>query len=289
MQTFSQFAQAHGVLVGNYYASDRIHRCATTAHEKSKNGAYFWDGKRGWCMAWDGDGFVHWYGGEFTPWTDEEKREWGRRQDQSRQQKVQKQHQAADRTKAMIGECSQQVHGYLQLKGFSETLGLVTADESLLIPMRDVSTNALLGGQLIRWLPEENRWEKKMIPGMRAKGAVLRLGPKQVTETVLCEGYATGLSIEAALRSMRLQAAVLICFSDSNMRYVSDAVHGRKYAYADNDASGAGERAAQQAGVAYCMSDVVGHDANDDHMKLGVFAVSKKLMAARQEAIRNAS
>lgn len=287
MQTFSQFAEAHGILIGNYYDSDRIHRCPTASNPRSKNGAYFWDGKRGWVQAWDGDGLVHWYGGEFTPWTDEEKREWGRRQSQSRQQRAQKQRQAAERTQQLINRCSQQPHGYLQLKGFDDIKALVTEDETLVIPMRDVFTGELLGGQLVRWIPEESRWEKKMTPGMRAKGAVLRLGPKQVTETVLCEGYATGLSIMTALETMRLNAAVLICFSDSNMRHVAESVSGMKYAYADNDASGAGERAAQMAGVPYCMSDILGNDANDDHVNLGVFRVARKLMTVRQEALKN--
>ena len=52
------------------------------------------------------------------------------------------------------------------------------------------------GAQLIRWLSEERKWEKKMLPGMRAKGAVLRLGSAAPWLTILCEGYATGLSIE---------------------------------------------------------------------------------------------
>ena len=42
--------------------------------------------------------------------------------------------------------------------------------------------------------------------------------------------------------------------------------------------------AAQQAGLAYCMSDVVGEDANDLHQRAGVFAVAAKLMEARRKA-----
>ena len=124
-----------------------------------------------------------------------------------------------------------------------------------------------------------------MAYGMRATGAVLRLGPPRAPETILCEGYATGLSIDAAVKQMRLNAAVLVCFSDVNMRQVSGLVQGLKYAFADNDVSGAGERATQAAGLAYCMSDVVGEDANDLHQRAGLLAVSMKLMTARRAAV----
>lgn len=284
MQTFSEFARVNGVLIKDLFASSRIQRCPTVAHERSTNGAYYWDGDRGWVMAWDGDGLVHWYGGEGREWTDAEKRDWARRQDVARQQKIQKQQQAAMRAKSMLMDCRQDKHGYLHLKGFPDLRSLVMPDDSLFVPMRDVHSNALLGAQLIHWDAESEKWVKKMIPGMRAKGAVLRIGPAKVTETVLCEGYATGLSIDAALRHLRLQAAVLVCFSDSNMRYVADMVPGKKYAFADNDVSEAGEKAAQQAGIAYCMSDVLGEDANDMHQRAGVFAVAAKLMETRRRA-----
>lgn len=285
MQTFSEFARACGVLVGDLYPSDRIRRCATTAHERSKNGAYFWDGQRGWVMAWDGDGEVHWYGGEVKPWTDEEKREWARKRDADRQRRIARQAQAARQAEMLIRGCVPQVHGYLHRKGFPDVKGLVAPDDALVIPMRDVSDNRILGVQTVRWDAAERRWVKRMATGMRATGAVLRIGPTKARETVLCEGYATGLSIDAALKHLRLNAAVLVCFSDSNLRYAAGHVPGKKYAFADNDKSGAGERAAKDAGLAYCMSDVVGEDANDLHMRSGVLAVAMKLMAARRAAM----
>lgn len=285
MQTFSDFARACGVLVGDLYPSDRIRRCATTAHERSKNGAYFWDGQRGWVMAWDGDGEVHWYGGENKPWTDEEKREWARKRDADRQRRIARQAQAARQAEMLIRNCIPQAHGYLHRKGFPDMKGLVAPDDALVIPMRDVSDNRILGVQRIHWDEGERAWIKKMAYGMRATGAVLRLGPPRAAETVLCEGYATGLSLDAAVTQMRLNASVLVCFSDTNLRHVAGLVPGRKYAFADNDASGAGDRAVQAAGLAYCMSDVVGEDANDLHQRAGVLAVAVKLTAARRAAM----
>ena len=148
--------------------------------------------------------------------------------------------------------------------------------------MRNVRTSGLQGIQTIRWKPEERRYEKKMLFGMQASNAVLRLGPKTAREAILCEGYATGLSIELAARQMRLNAAVLVCFSDRNLVQVASQIPGKKYAYADNDVSGAGERAAVDAGIPYCMSETLGHDANDDHKRHGLMAVCKKLMAVRR-------
>ena len=302
MQTFSEFARACGVLVGDLYPSDRIRRCATTAHERSKNGAYFWDGQRGWVKAWDGDGEVHWYGGEFKPLTEEEKRTWARKRDAERQRRLAKQAQAAREAEELIRSCQTTDHGYLHRKGFPEMRGLVTPDDTLLIPMRDVITNRLLGVQKISWDADARRWVKRMAAGMRATGAVMRLGPLRTTETILCEGYATGLSIEAAARQMRLSAAVMVCFSDSNMVHVASQLKGLRYCFADHDDipkperekrdrgepfehRGPGELAAIDTGLAYCMSDVLGEDANDLHVRAGILPVAMKLMTARRAAM----
>jgi putative DNA primase/helicase len=120
--------------------------------------------------------------------------------------------------------------------------------------------------------------------GMRARGAVLRLGSKAAQEAFLCEGYATGLSIELALRRLRLNASVIVCFSDSNMAYVAPLVKGRAFVFADNDVSLAGERAATKTGLPYCMSDVVGEDANDLHQRAGMVSLCKLIIDVRRRA-----
>lgn len=283
MQRFSDFAEAHGVLVGDLFASDRIRRCATAEHPRKKNGAYFWDGRRGWVLAWDGDGEVRWYNDpDAKPWTDAEKRAFAQKRAAERARLLERQKQAARRAEDMVRSAIPGKHGYLALKGLHSCNGLVLPDESLIVPMRNLSTSALQGAQIIRWLSEERVWEKKMLPGTVAKGAVLHIGPRRPTETILCEGYATGLSIDAAARQMRINAAILVCFSAGNLTYVASMVKGRKYAFADNDASETGERAAKDAGLAYCMSDVVGEDANDLHARAGLMAVCQKLMTVRR-------
>jgi putative DNA primase/helicase len=166
-------------------------------------------------------------------------------------------------------------------KGLPDAQGLCLPDGALLVPMRSMHTNELQGAQVIRWLPELFKWEKKMIPGMKAKGAVLRLG--KAVETILCEGYATGLSIERAARQLRLSAAVLVCFSDSNMVHVAQMLKGPALVFADNDESGAGERAAKATGLPYCIAPTVGWDANDWHVKDGLLPVCAAILKVRQE------
>jgi phage/plasmid primase-like uncharacterized protein len=158
---------------------------------------------------------------------------------------------------------------------------LVTADGTLLIPMRSLATNELQGLQTIRWISEERRYEKKMMAGMKARGAVFRMGSHAAPETFLVEGYATALSVVAALRSAGMQGSVLVCFSAGNLVRVAPLVKGKCFVFADHDESHAGEKAAQQTGLPYCMSVDLG-DANDLHMKAGLMAVCAQLMAVRR-------
>ena len=73
---FAQFASSFGLLIPDVYPSTRIRRCPTELHPRSTNGAYFYDGDRGWVMTWDGDGKVNWWNdANAKPWTDAEKQE----------------------------------------------------------------------------------------------------------------------------------------------------------------------------------------------------------------------
>jgi phage/plasmid primase-like uncharacterized protein len=283
MTDFVTFARAHGVEIHDLIASDRIRRCPTTDKPRSTNGAYFWDGDRGWVFNWSGEAKVQWFEDKNAkPWTDAEKRAWAMKRQISAAEQQRKHENAALRAAVMLGSAVPGVHDYLIRKGLPDTRGLVLPDGELMVPMRNLGTNELQGAQVIKWLADEMRWEKKMLPGMRAKGAVLRLGPPKAPETCFCEGYATGLSIELAARAVRLSVAVMVCFSDSNMVHVAGLVKsGRRYVFADNDKSEAGERAAKETGLNYCMSDQQGEDANDLHARAGLMAVQALVMKAR--------
>lgn len=282
MIEFVSFARANGVDIRRLNQDhERIFRCPTVTHPKSTNGAYFFDGQRGWCQNWESGEPVQWWNSEkATAWTEADKREWAARKKSAEQAKAKGHAEAAKRAATLISQTTLSEHAYLKEKGLGATLGLVDAEFALLVPMRDYASNALLGVQTIRLI--DNQWEKKMLHGQRANGAVLRLGPRTCPETCFVEGYATGLSVEIALRLLRINAAVMVCFSAQNMVHVAQGINGTRYVFADNDQSETGEKAAQQAGLPYCMADEVGMDANDLHQKFGVMAVAKKLMEVRR-------
>lgn len=286
MSDFITFARAHGLEINpaKFYAGTKIKRCGTVDKPKSTNGAYFFDGGRGWVFNWAAEAKVQWWNdANAKPWTDADKAIWRAKRQAAQTSLEQGYQRASMRAQELLRNAKPAEHNYLHRKGFSAAQGFVDADGALLIPMRDLFTNALNGLQVIRWDEEARKFEKKMLPGMKAKGAIYRMGSKHAAETVLCEGYATGLSIVDAMRNVGLQAAVLVCFSANNIAHVASQIKGRRYVFADNDASGTGERIAKETGLPYCMSPEVGEDANDLHMRAGLFAVAQKLMEVRRK------
>lgn len=286
MTDFITFARAHNVEIdpGRLYPSDKIKRCGTVDKPRSGNGAYFWDGQRGWVMDWSGEARTIWYNDpKAKPWTDEEKRLWAAKRASAASEQEHRYQQAALQADITLRSAKLDEHPYLTIKGFPEEKGLVL-DDKLLIPMRNVVTNKLQGYQSIRWVMEETKYEKKMLTGMRAKNAVLYLGNRDLPECWLVEGFATGLSVRNALRSCGMTAAVVVCFSASNLIQVADQIPGRRYVFADNDESKTGEKSAIQTGLPWTMADTVGWDANDLHKSKGLFAVVAKIMECRSRA-----
>ncbi|PVX38201.1 hypothetical protein [Janthinobacterium sp. 78] len=283
--TFADFAGLYGLMLPDLYPSERVRRCPTEQHPRTKDGAYFWDGRRGWVSDWSNGAEIYWYDNPDTKgFTAEDKRAWAERKSAQERRQAEVHRQASINAAAMLRACKPCEHVYLRSKQLPDVLGLVNDERELIVPMRTVDTNQLVGAQVIRWLMEERAWQKKMIYGTRAKGAVFRLGNPRALESWLVEGYATGLTLELALRQLNQQAQVLICFSASNLVHVAAQVKGRKFAFADNDKSGTGERAAQQAGLLHCMSEIEGEDANDLYARAGLMAVCALIMSTRSRA-----
>lgn len=283
--SFIDFARAHGVDIdpGKLYASDKIRRTGTVDRPRSGNGAYLWDGQRGWVFDWSGEARTIWYEDpNAKPWTNEEKIEWNLKRQTANSEKDRAYQLAAQRADVVLRSAKLMEHDYLHLKGFPEAKALVL-DGALLVPMRNVVNNKLQGYQQIFWDAEERKWNKKMLHGMRAKNAVLYMGDREATEVWMVEGYATGLSVYAALRSVGLNASVVVCFSASNLIQVADQIPGKRFVFADNDVSKTGENAAIKTGAPWAMADTVGWDANDLHKAAGLFAVVKCIMAARSK------
>ena len=282
---FIDFARTHGLLIDEtkLYASDFIKRCGTVDKPNSKNGSYLWDGQRGWIFDWSGEAKPIWYNDPHAkPWSDEEKRAWAAKRQAQQNDQQHRYEQVALQADITLRSAKSLIHSYLQIKGFKELEGLVLG-EKLLIPMRNVVTNKLQGYQEIYWDVESRKHEKKMLTGMRAKNAVFYIGDRRNEEVWLVEGYATGLSLHHALRSCGMKASVVVCFSASNMVAVADQIQGKRFVFADNDESKTGEKSAISTGLAWIMPDTVGWDANDLHLKKGLFALVAKIMELKSK------
>lgn len=283
--SFIDFARGHGVEIdqSKFYASDKIKRCGTVERPRSLNGAYFWDGQRGWCQDWSGEARTIWYEDpNAKPWTDQEKNEWALKRKAAASDQDKKYDEVATRALSTLKQAKLSKHPYLEYKGLKEELGLVIGD-TLYIPMRNVATNKIQGYQSIVWNPEGRKYDKKMLYGMRAKNAVLMLGDRSADEFWLCEGFSTGLSLRLALRSIGDKATVVVCFSASNMIQIASQVPRKRYIFADRDLSGVGEKSAIQANLPYVMADQEGWDANDLHKRSGLFSVVAKIMLLKSQ------
>lgn len=190
-----------------------------------------------------------------------------RREREFAAQQARRQTQAAVLAGDMINRATLAPHPYLARKGFPGNLGLVLG-ERLLVPVRDITDYArLLSVQEI-----DASGEKRFLPGGRTRLGVFRAGPARAERLVLCEGYATALTLGAALSRLGRPGAVIACFSARNLELVAEHCPGAVVA-ADNDASGTGETSAKVTGLPWTMPSEVGMDWNDVHQSSGIHAV----------------
>lgn len=254
-----------------YIISDnRVHAVPTEDKPKHKNGRYQWDGRSGWAQNWAtmSEPAV------FRSDRKVESRNNARQIAQAMEDERRKNDQARDAAKALIAECERSTHEYLIRKGFPEAQGFVHPSGDLIVPMRACEAYGTING-VQRISPDGT---KKFIHGMLAKGSIFILGKGARGERFLCEGYATGLSIQAALIDMYKRCEIWVCFSAGNLKFVAKSVKKPAYVIADNDVSMAGEEAAIETGLSWTMPPETGMDANDLHLKSGIRAVAKLLL-----------
>jgi phage/plasmid primase-like uncharacterized protein len=187
----------------------------------------------------------------------------------------QRQHQAraAESAARMIREATMSTHPYLVRKGFPNLLGLVHEDK-LLVPVRDATNYShVISVQTI-----DTSGVKKFLAGGRTRCGAYRIGvaPACARRTILCEGYATGLSIHAALQRLPGPHTVIVCFSAGNLELVAKHFPTAMVA-ADHDESRRGEEAARATGLEWRMPPDVGADFNDMMRKHGIYAVTEVL------------
>ena len=180
-----------------------------------------------------------------------------------------KQEKAAQKAGFILHQCQIGYHPYLEKKGFAEDQGNIWKkdDELLLvIPMR--VGHRLVGCQLI-----SEDGTKKFLFGQRTSGAAFIFdnhGPN-----ILCEGYATALSIKAAMKALKRRYTLYTCFSAGNMKKVADTLPGG-FVVADHDLSRTGQNTAEAIGWPYFMSEALG-DFNDLHQSTSLFKCSQAL------------
>jgi putative DNA primase/helicase len=271
---FIEHAAAHGLLIRDLIADGRWHRVPTMDKPRKRNGAYVFDGQKGAVRNWATmAGFAPYRNGHERPVVARDLEEI-RRREQEREAWLRA--HAREEAEELIRSSSYETHPYLIDKGFPKERGFVKNSE-LLIPMRDLKNYRVIHG-----VQRITKDYKRFLKGQQSKGAVFKLGVMQPDETWLCEGYATGLSVRAALNDLRCNASIYICFSAGNLSYVAPMVKPPVYIMADNDASGVGAQAAVESGLPWVMPPEVGMDANDWHLSRGLRALVALVLSARR-------
>ena len=256
----------------DFRSSSRIDRCATDLHPKKQNGTYRTDGSRGWAKNWETGETAIWHAARearrTTPLEPLPSLV------QRREQETARAEWAAGVARHKVAKAKAETHPYLARKGFPKTLGLVY-EGLLLVPAR-------IGDAVVSLQEIDADGGKKNLPGGRMSGACFSIGSGR--DEVLCEGYATGLSIKAALSAIHLPTRVTCCFSAANVATLAEQ-RRNAVVVADNDRPvaqfgglGTGEFYARRSGLPWAMPPEVGTDANDFHMSDGLPALQRLLL-----------
>lgn len=278
MTTFVDFCRLHGVLIDYTPQIGVWKRFKTEDKPTHRNGAVKFMGDHGFVQN-------HATMNEVAVWRSEGETP----QAIEQMQKVAKkaaddiskgQQKAAERAAWVLQQTKVTRHAYTASKGFpDEQVHVWESDKGALmaVPMR-VGLN-LVGLQLI-----DEQGTKKFLFGQRCSLAQYVFNAGNGPD-IVCEGYATALSVRLAMARLKRPYTLHVCFSAGNMKKVAQGLQSG-FVIADNDASGTGERIAKEIGWPYWMSDSVGEDANDYHQRKGIFALSQGLQKLFLEARR---
>lgn len=282
MSDFVSFARAYGVVIERLQDDCKWHRVPTDSHPWKKNGAYRNCGTHGHVQD-------HATMLEPVLWTPDAEQSAridhagiARRAQAASDQIRAGQMAAAKRAAWIMHQCEPEVHPYLESKGFPDELGNVWIDEKagdrkLVIPMR--CDGQIVGAQTIS---DKDGFEKRFLFGQRTSEAVYVIdnrGPKFFTE-----GYATGLSVRAALQAIKTRYTLFICFSAGNLLKVAKN-HAAGFVIADYDHAtaqapnegGMGVKVATESGLPFWSAHRAGFDFNDYSRDVGLFAASQEL------------
>jgi len=266
---FIQFARSHGIIINELPTVGSWKRYPTEDHPKKRNGAVKYMGSHGFVQNHATSTVVSlWKPDSINAPTDMRAIIIG--QAKAEQERKKLAIEATNKAVRMLNDSGYRTHAYLEAKGFPDEQGSVLNIENkpvLLIPMR--LGKSLCGVQQI--------WEdgtKKFLYGQRTSGATFAFDNKGLN--IVCEGYATALSVRAAMKQLKRRYTIHVCFSAGNMVRVAEGLESG-LVIADNDKSGTGQQAAADIGWPVWMSDLEGEDANDTMRRVGLFAFSQSL------------
>lgn len=264
---FLDFCAAHGIVINHAPPIGIWKRYPTTDHPKSRNGAVKFMGDHAFVQNHATDTEVSVWNTDAPVNIDVARIARAARDAEMLKRKAQA--EAAAKAKAILEQTVLAKHDYLKAKGFPDDWSRVwikDGEQILVIPMW--ADGEMVGCQLIK--PDG---DKKFLYGQRTSGATFCIDNKG--DNILCEGFATAMSIQKAMKSLKRPYTIHVCFSAGNMKRVAEGKRG--LVIADNDASGTGERVAKEIGWPYWMSEQVGEDANDFHMRVGLFKFTQSL------------
>lgn len=281
------------------YRSGQWAKCDTLAGKNGKgDGRIIVDDMRVTAHNWQtGQNATVWMKDEKSL-TPKDRRIVARQIEQEKAQRRAREERAAKAAARLVSAALPLTHPYLARKGFPaekvlvldaptirKLVGdyLIAGEQAIIMPARiDAQISSV---QLI--------WEdgtKKFLSGGAISGSYHRIASGR--ETWLCEGFATGLSLRMALKALNRSAAVMCCFSASNVAAVAKSVDGKCFIAADHDKPqaqfgglGTGEHWALSTGRPYVMPPEMG-DINDLHQSAGIFAVQKLVSTFIREARR---
>lgn len=257
---FQQFAETHGLII-THLVTDKWVRVPTIDKPHSKNGAYIYDGQSGAVQNWAiHDKPVSWKSKE--PYRPDplakEKRE------KAERERIERQVKASKKAGWILSQAKEGTHPYLARKGFP-TQKCYIWNELLVLPTRE--GDKLVGCQLI-----SADGTKKFLTGQKTKGVSLVMDNKGVD--IVCEGFATAMSVRRAMKHLKQRYKIHICFSASNMVEIGTKLKN-PIVIADNDPMGI--RTAKKIASDYWVAKAEGQDFNDAEIALGTEAVAQSL------------
>jgi putative DNA primase/helicase len=254
--SFQEFAERHGLIIESL-VHDRWTRVSTKDKPNKKNGSYIYDGNSGAVQNWALHEKPVSFKGKHDP-------SLAIRKAKTVIDVAQKNSRATSKAAFILGNALKKPHPYLAKKGFPEEKGWVWND-LLVIPMR--INGDLVGCQLV-----DQEGNKKFLSGQRTKGASAIFDNKGAV--LLCEGYATALSIRRALKAVKTRYKIVVCFSAGNLSEMAKT-YPDSVLVADNDPVGI--KISKRIAHPYWISPNQGEDFNDYEIRVGAEKAGQSL------------